>query len=87
MKKLGLFITALIIGTNVVADQTELMTNLTLASVETDSALNWTIEEPLATTESRTEKNLEEKTQALNDKISAQLEKTLEDKLNRELQF
>jgi hypothetical protein len=88
MKKLSTLLAVLLVSTNVMANEnTSVMSNMTLAAVETSTAPSWSAQKSETVAEKRMEIDLEEKTQVLNDKINAQLEKSLEEKLNRELKF
>lgn len=88
MKKVNTLLAILLVSANVMANETNsTMSNMTLAAVETSTAPSWAVEKSDSVAEKRMEVDLEEKTQVLNDKINAQLEKSLEEKLNRELKF
>lgn len=88
MRKVSTLIAVLLVSANVMANETtSVMSNMTLAAVETSTAPSWSVEKSDTAAEKRMEVDLEEKTQVLNDKINAQLEKSLEEKLNRELKF
>lgn len=87
MKKLGsLVILALVSGLTLANEVTE-TNNLTLAAVDTASSPSWALEAARPTSEKRLNEALEEKTLELTEKINAQLEKSLEEKLNREIVF
>lgn len=88
MKKVSLLITALFISASALAsEQDNVMSNLTIAAAETGATQSWAIETQEMVVESRLEKTLEDKAQALNDAINAKLEKSLDEKLSRELQY
>ncbi len=87
MKQLSGLLIALLATTNVIADeQKDALTNLTLAAVET-SSFNWVREVPAKQAEVRAEHLLEQKTLDMQKEINAKLEKALEEKISRSLNF
>lgn len=87
MKKFAFIITALLAANNVLADDAAAYSNLTIAAAETGSTLSWTVEKAETTAEKRHADLLSEKTDALNEKLNAKLEKTLEEKFNNQLSY
>lgn len=88
MRKLSFLLTALLISASALAnEQNNVMSNMTIAAAETGADRNWAIETPEIATDDRLGKTLEDKAQALNDAINAKLEKSLDEKLSRELQY
>lgn len=87
MKKFTLLISALLAGAGAFANEENVMSNLTLAAAEIGATQTWAAEKTEIAPTNRLEKSLEDKAQALNDAINAKLEKALDEKLNRELQY
>ena len=87
MKKLLFIAAALLFATNVLADDAGAYSNLTIAAAQTGSTLSWTLEKAETAVEQRHTDILAEKTDALNEKLNAKLEKSLEEKFNNQLDF
>ncbi len=87
MKKLAFVVAALVLATNVLADDVAAYSNLTIAAAQTGSTLSWTLEKAETTVEQRHSDILAEKTDALNEKLNAKLEKRLEEKFNSQLNY
>lgn len=87
MKKLGSLVILALVSSLALANEVTETNNLTLAAVDTASSPSWALEATRPTSEKRLNEALEEKTLELTEKINAQLEKSLEEKLNREIVF
>jgi hypothetical protein len=61
--------------------------NLTIAAAETGSTLSWTLEKAESNADKRHTEMLAEKTDALNEKLNAKLEKSLEEKFSNQLNY
>jgi hypothetical protein len=88
MKKLSGLLIALLATTNVIADeqQKDALATLTLAAAE-PSSFNWVKPVSAKKAEVRAESLLEQKALDMSEEINAKLEKALEEKLSRSLNF
>lgn len=86
MKKIGSLVVLALVSSLAMANETTETNNLTLAAVDTSSTQAWEFKVAQPATK-KIDETLEEKALELGNKINEQLEKSLSEKLSRELAF
>lgn len=87
MKKLGMVTALFVLALQAQAEEPGAYLNLSVAAAETASTISWTVEKAVVEVEERHSESLTEKTDALNEKLNAKLEKSLQDKFTAQLNY
>lgn len=89
MKKLGTLLVGLFVSVSAFADNSnnDVFESIQLAAAETSASASYIAERSEEALDKFDDFDLDAKTESLNDKINAQLEKSFQAKLNRDLNF